>query len=261
MSRFPPRILTTALLAVTLLASAGAAQAQLYVRGNFCSTCRTPSPATQIYDDGLHDDLAAGDGVFGAIITSDLPPGEFGYDIGSDDVFQPAGWPHALCCPYPTARLFTSQTGETIHFRYRGGAAPGWSPLIPGGSDHDVPAGSTMQLVTAPTLTSNLCYERVFTPMQLVDGIWECVITVAEPGIHFYAFRAVGGSTEVYFTRAHNYGQAVGWCEDFPYHTTLATGTDVRFQFDSRNGAFRAVELGPTPNERSTWGQIKTRYR
>src|SRR5262245_56826108 len=110
------------LVALALLAAPSLANAfTYYAYGSFCSTCQSPTPANQFYDDGLHDDDAAGDGVFGAIITVDRPAGRYLwcaaadlYGVGS----LSCAWPSCWCTAGPSyANLWTSGTGDVIHLR------------------------------------------------------------------------------------------------------------------------------------------------
>ena len=42
---------------------------------------------------------------------------------------------------------------------------------------------------------------------------------------------------------------------------TTFPNTDVLFQFDEQLGRIRAIELGPVPTLRKSWGGLKTLYR
>src|SRR5262245_54113465 len=106
-----------AFLLSSLLVFPAVARAQEYAFGDYCTSCGGSSAANQFYDDGLHDDGAAGDGVFGAIVTVDKPAG--GYRWWADSANHFSMTPSCWCTTggwNPGARVYTTGPGDVIHF-------------------------------------------------------------------------------------------------------------------------------------------------
>lgn len=251
------------LAASLLLGIASAAHSQpLYVIGNFCSTCEATSPANQLYDDGLHRDGAAGDGVWGADIVSDRSAGSYYFYFGS--AFRDIQFPITQPCAPVAAWLWTSGPGETIHFQF-GGAHPAevgvlgtWFPEWAGSSDHSIPAGAVVDFVLFGTGVPAGGFKVRATK---VGSIWSALWR--SPG---WPYDSAGGTYFVLATPGQRFHQSYnGGCFwetlEVPVYWHAPAGQTVLFEFDEATGQFRNTTLGPTPGRRSTWGEVKAHYR
>ena len=184
-----------ALAAVALLATPSLAQ-PYYVRGSFCSTCQSPNAANQFYDDGLHGDGAAGDGIWGAIITVDQPAGRYSWCV-AQEVFQPGflfcGWPSCWCeSGGQVAFLWTSGPGDAIHFRYGSVTDPSWGGQWLSAGPHGVPPGTNLAVEFGPFY--GLCtWPQAGTghPAQLNGTTWQRVVTIPTPGTYRMRFQTL----------------------------------------------------------------------
>lgn len=257
------RTITCFAASLVLMCLASPVFAQLYVLGSFCSNCTTPGNHNRLYDDGLHNDGAAGDGVFGADITIDQPAGAYNWHVSSGDPFGPA-YPYCWCLPpyvITAARLWTTGPGDVIHFSHSAGSShSGWWPLIAVGTDHGTPDGLTMEVGI------DAQWDPWFNPPQQtaaatkVGSIWEAVMLVANAGFHTYWFQTPDRSA--IFTGSYN-----GHCGCFlgeqpvAQFTTSAPNTHVRFQFDEARGIMRHELVVATPTARTSWGTLRAMYR
>jgi hypothetical protein len=243
------------LLLALACACACAAHAQpYYVRGDFHAGTVGLwgyGPENQLLDDGLHGDGAAGDSVYAGDVIADQVPGWHEFKIANSDWTQ--NWP---CDPvYPTvnARVYTSVTGETVHFRLDLSARAGWQPVTGAvACDRGMPPGGQLELIggAAETGSWNSGVATLYA-----DSAWTAGVHIATPGSYEFKFRSVGSwdwAFGIWFNMytGHN----------FAYATTVA-GTAVRFDYDMRDGRGRAFEYDETPVARTTWGRVKVLYR
>jgi hypothetical protein len=259
------------LVALALLATPSLAQTNTYYAyGSFCSTCQTATVANQFYDDGLHDDGAAGDDLFGAIVTVDKPAGSY-YWGAATDVYGGLGCvaPQCWCLiGYdPSAYLWTSGPGDVIHFRLGLATDPSWGGQWISAGPHGIPPGNHLAVTYGPF--PGWCdYPVAGTgyPAQLNGTYWERVVTIPTPGTYsmrFQTLEASGrGGDPVWFSEPYNaMCCAFGDCPRYVRFATTRPNSDVLFQFDITNGRMRGIELGQTPTRTPSWGAIKTLYR
>jgi hypothetical protein len=244
------------LLALVLTAAwGGTTQAQpYYARGDFyAGSVGTWGYETgnQLFDDGLHGDGAAGDGIYAGDVTSDQAPGILEWKIANADWTQ--NWPSDPVHPMVNARLFTSVADEIIHFRLDLNPRPGWQPLTGAvACDHPTPPGIELELCGGDPETGSW---TTGVPAVLVDGVWTTMVHVATAGTHEFKFRGVG-SWDWPFGIWYNMYTG----HNFSYTTTVP-GTAVRFEFDTRDGRGRAIEYDETPVYLPSWGRLKSLYR
>jgi len=256
---------------VVLFAAPSFAQPQhtWYAYGTFCSTCQTASGLNQFYDDGLHDDGAAGDGILGAIVTVDKPAGRYSWCPAADLYgvgILSCGYPLCWCDPNPApANLWTSGPGDVIHFRLGLATDPSWGGQWLSAGSHGIPPGTHLAVDGGPAMSA-YPYAGTGYPAQLNGAYWERVVTIPTPGTYPMRFQTLEGDglnglAACYYSDTYN----ARCCflsdpERYVLFTTTRPNTDVLFQFDVTNGRMRGVELGPTPTRTRSWGAIKTIY-
>lgn len=253
-----------ALAALAALACAPATAGPYYVRGDFfCpadandpgpgGTCWGWHPGNEMFDDGLHGDGAAGDGVYGAWVVATEPAGRREFKVAT--VGWTESYPNAPCCALANAVVFTTGPGDTIQFRFDTNYVPGeWLPYFNSVStDQGYPAGETLEVIgSTPELGGWLSG----IPMRRVNDRWQVILTIATPGEHAFKVRVAGTWLVASFGLDYNNTQG----RDAPFTTTLEDA-DVLFQFDEVTGRVRALELGQVPARRTSWGRVKTLYR
>lgn len=266
------RRLLSPLAVVALLVAPSLAHAlTYYAYGSFCSTCQSPGIANQFYDDGLHDDGAAGDGVFGAIVTVDKPAGRYFWCSAADLYgvgILACAWPQCWCTfGGSSGSLWTSGPGDVIHFRLGLATDPSWGGQWISAGSHGIPPGTHLAVDFAGIGWCDYPVAGTGYPAQLNGTYWERVVTIATPGTYSMRFQTVEdvpsvGGGPVWYSEPYNaMCCALGDCPRYVRFTTTQPNSDVRFQFDVTNGRMRGVELGPTPTRTPTWGAIKTLYR
>lgn len=239
---------------VSLAASAALATGPYYARGSYYAGGGATwgfDAGNQLFDDGLHGDGAAGDGVYGAYVVSDQPAGLHGFKIANADWSEL--WPHNPNAVLENAQLLTTAGGETIHFRLDLNTAAGWQPAT--GAvvcDHGLPAGLVLELIGSAPETGSWT-----TPVAAVDdnGVWTTVVHIATPGNYEFKFRGAGAWT---WPLGVHYNMGAG--HNFTYSTTVP-GTAVRFMWNSADGRGYAGEFDDVPARASTWGRLKSRVR
>lgn len=256
------------IVAAFLAVASPAHSVTYYAYGTFCSTCQSPTAANQFYDDGLHDDGAAGDGVFGAIVTIDMPAGRY-FWCAAADLFGAlsCAWPSCWCTPFgSSAYLWTSGPGDEIHFRLGLAADPSWGGQWLSAGAHGVPPGTNLAVDFGP---ANWCTSPVSGtghPALFNGTYWERVVTIPTPGTYSMRFQTLedvaGIGGPVWYSEPYNaMCCAFGDCPEYVQFTTSQANSDVLFQFDVKNGRMRGLELGPTPTQKRTWGALKAIYR
>jgi len=258
------RMLPLAVLAVACLAPGTAHAGPYYVRGNFyChagengvggpDNCWGWDAGNEMFDDGLHGDGFASDGVYGAYVACDQPAGRLEWKIATTDWTE--AYPSSPFDVFANAVLFTTGPGDVIHFTLDTRFLPGeWQPFLNAvACDHAVPPGTVLELMgSAPEMGAWV------TPVSLdhVGPRWQRLLTIAAPGNYEFKIRAAGTWDVAAFGYDYNNTQGRNaFCE------TTVPFTDVLIQFDEEMGRIRAIELGPTPTLVSPWGALKARYR
>jgi len=210
------------------------------------------TPAQQLYDDGLHGDGAANDGVYGAWVVTNTLPGYHEFKIANAD--WSFGEPTVPEAPLINGRLYTSVPGEVVHFRLdlNNGTA-GWMPDVAVANDHGYPAGMHLELIgSAPELGS----WNFGLSLDHSGGVWSRTVIIAMPGYYEYKYRVEGSWNWANF--GLNYNNNFGYNA---YVFTTMWNEPVRFEFDEVTGRMRAVLDQATPARRSTWGGVKASYR
>jgi hypothetical protein len=245
------------------LAAMAQAPGPCYARGTFYCTpslagttppdsCFGYGPLLELFDDGGHDDGAAGDGVYGAWVACNQGPGMLEFKIANAD------WsfdgPTSPLNPLINGRLFTAFPGEIVHFRLDLSAtAPGWEPAFAFANDHAYPVGSTLELMgSGPELgdwTEGLIAEHVGT-------VWQKTVRIAGPGLYQYKFRVLGtwDVTNFGYHYNNNYGA----------NGTFLVGepdTEMLIQFDELTGRIRAIPSSDVAASGTGWGRLKVMYR
>jgi len=249
-------VLLTVVLALTVACLGSASAQSFYARGSYyagAGTTWNADAGNQLFDDGQHDDGAAGDGIYGAIVVADQAAGPHEFKI-ADAAWTPGlNWPYNPAYPSDNARLVITGPGDTVRFRFDGNSAPGWQPDNAAvACDHGMPAGTVLELIgSAPELGSWNTGVEAFD----VDGIWTAVVRIATPGDHQFKFRGAGSWD---WSFGIHYNMLIG--DNFAFTTTRADAA-VRFKFNPADGRGYAVEFDDTPVVRRTWGRLKALYR
>lgn len=257
-------VLPCATLVLVCLAADAAHAGPYYVRGNFyChpgangvggpDNCWGWDAGNEMFDDGLHGDGAAGDGIYGAYVTCDQPAGRLEWKVATTDWSE--AYPTSPFDVFANAVLFASGPGDVIHFTLDARLLPGdWQPFfLAVSTDHAVPPGTVLELMgSAPELGAWVTP----VPLDHVGARWQRLLTIAAPGNYEFKFRAAGTWDVANFGPDYNNTQGRnGVC------VTTLPNTDVLIQFDEDLGRVRAIELGPTPARVSPWGALKALYR
>lgn len=228
-----------------------------YARGEFyAGTGETwgCDAGNEMFDDGLHGDGAAGDGVYGADVTADQGPGAFWWKIGTDDWSE--DYPHHPAYPMANAVLYLMKAGETIHFRLdTNTVGDGWQPATNAvACDHyGIPLpGYEFELIgSGPDLgdwTTGI-------PLAMEETPWSARVTIATPGVYEYKYRVIG--TWDYCNFGVHYNMFLG--DNFVFETTEPQ-TALKFEFNPVDGRSRAV-VDVVATEPTDWGKVKALYR
>jgi hypothetical protein len=257
---FDEALMKRTLLACVLLAAIGnlplaMASPPFHARGNFYAGTAGlwgADEGNRLFDDGLHDDGAAGDGVWAGTVIADQPPGDWQFRIASADWSE--NWPFNPSCPLCPARLHVSSVGESIHFRLDRRTLTGWQPeSCAVACDHGTPEGMVLELCgSAPEAGA-----WVNGVASVLDGgVWRTEVAIAQPGTCQFKFRGAG-AWDWAFGTAYN----MGTLDD--NFTVITVGQDdaVKFEFNTLDGRGRAWVYDPTPVRTGTWGGLKARYR
>jgi hypothetical protein len=241
-------------------AAAAIAPGPYYARGDFYSAPGSPGssgglwgyvPELQLWDDGLHGDGAANDGVYGVDVVCNTSPGYHEFKIANADwTFNE---PYVAAAALINGRLYTSFYGETVHFRLdTHPQLNGWAPDVAVANDHAYPAGTQLELMgSAPEL-------GLWNTGQALDhdgSIWSRTFTIETPGSYEYKFRVAGTWAYANFglNYNNNYGANGGFVVTQPFES-------ITIQFDESTGRIRAVDSS-TPARGRSWGAIKNTYR
>jgi hypothetical protein len=250
-----------ALLLVSNAAHAAIAPGPYYARGDFYVAPGSPgsaadgtwgyTPAQQLFDDGLHGDGAAGDGVYGVDVPC-VSPGYHEFKIANAD--WTFNQPFVAEAALVNGRLFPDVAGQVVHFSLDVNAAGGgWLPDVAVANDHGYPSWATLEVIgSAPELGmwgSGL-------PADHVGGVWTKTVVIESPGAYEYKFRVQGTWGWANFGLHYN--------NNFGYNGTFDVtepNQPVTIQFDERSGRIRAFVDPSTPTRSRTWGAIKAGYR
>lgn len=249
-----PLALSVLALVATFAAVTAQAAGPYYARGSFYAGgggTWNADAGNLLYDDGLHEDGAAGDGVYAGDVIPDQPPGFHEFKIANFDWTE--NWPLHPSYPTDNARLLTTIPGEKVRFRLDLNPRAGWQPVAGAVTcDHGMPAGTVLELMGgAPELGS------WSSPVAVVDdgGVWTTVVHIAAPGSYEFKLRNAGNWD---WSFGAHYNMLIG--SNFAFTTTVP-GTAVRFLFDTSDGRGYAAEFDETPARATTWGRVKSLYR
>jgi hypothetical protein len=186
-------------------------------------------------------------------VTCDQAAGRFEWKVGTQDWSE--SFPSAPSDPFANAVLFTSGSGDVIHFvldqRFMN---DGWQPYFNAVQcDHALPPGAELEVIgSAPEIGSWLSG----VPLYRTAQGWHRFITVSTPGYYEFKLRVVGTWDVANFGWDYNNTQGRN-----AFLVTTHADTDVLFQMDEQLGRVRAIELGPTPTRRDSWGKLKSLFR
>ena len=256
-------LITLALCATTSLAGAVVvAPGPYYARGDFYSAPGSPgsgtdgtwgySAAQQLFDDGLHGDGAANDGVYGVDIATNTATGYHEFKIANAD--WSFGEPTVPAAALVNGRVFVTVPGELIHFRLDlNTATDGWMPDIAVANSRGYPSWASLEVIgSAPELgnwSSGL-------PADHVGSIWTKTVVISTPGACEYKFRVVG--TWAWANFGLNYNNNYGYNG---YFDVTEPNQAITIQFDEATGRIRAFPEGATPTLKTSWGHLKAAYR
>jgi hypothetical protein len=255
-----------ALTALTCLAAlvhaADIAPGPYYARGNFYSAVGSPgsnpdgtwgySPEQQMFDDGLHGDGAANDGVYGVDIACSFAWGLFEFKIANADWTFNA--PNEPGYPMQNGYLWTDWPGQVLHFTLdTSPSVGGWQPDLSVANSAGYPTGMGLEVIgSAPEIGS----WNWGVPADHIGKAWSKSVVIAMPGAYEFKFRCLG--TWAFANFGIRYNNVVGANASF---VTTMPNEPILFQFDETNGRLRAVHDDPTPVRRGSWGQLKAAYR
>ena len=259
------------LLFSAVIVSQGATQpAAEHVIGNFCSTCMELGSQNQLYDDGLHNDGAAGDGVWGVDITVDQPAGQYWFYYSTVAAYwHSIDYPRTYACaPTIAANLWTTGPGDVIHFRLGGAHTnpsgtywePGdWFPDYAMSTDHATPRGAGISFrLSNPAAPSGYW----LVPATRHGTIWLSEWRIPDD----VPFASLGGIYWVVATPGPSFifsynGYCYYWNEDPTARWSASRGRTMWLVFDETTGQFQNSLLAPTPVQRTSWGALKAHYR
>jgi len=258
-------VIVGSLLSFTIASPATAQPPTEYVFGNFCSTCMQIGSRNQLYDDGLHNDGAANDGIWGVDITTDQPAGQYSFWYAVNPRAQ-TDYPRTYACP-PTlgASLWTTWPGDVVHFRLGGPHTnpPGnqmfeiWFPDYAMSTDHATPPGASISFhLNNPTAPSGY----YLVPATRHGNVW-----LAE----WRMPNGLGSLSGTYWVDvmpglrfAYSYNAGCFYSNEDPTAYWRAdAGGPTWFAFDETTGQYLSTKLAPTPVQHSSWGTLKAHYR
>jgi len=247
------------ILIIPWMVSASVLAGPYYARGTFYAGTGEiwgADAGNQLFDDGQHGDGAAGDGIFGALVTADQEVGIHEWKIANED--WTVNYPNHPTYPMANAILFLLNPGDVIQFRLDTNTLEdGWQPatnavacshfLIP------LPGYDEFELIGSPP---ELGQWLSGVPVVMEEGLWYIPLTIAAPGIHEYKFRVIG--TWDFCNLGIHYNMFRG--ENFIFET-VDPMSRVRFEFNPLDGRSRAVVEGAVDVDRSSWGRVKSMFR
>jgi hypothetical protein len=209
----------------------------------------------QLFDDGLHGDDAAGDGIYAADVIPDQDGVFHEWKIANEDWTE--NYPNHPTHPMANAILYLLNPGETIHFHLDTNTrGEGWQPAAyaVACSHFTIPLpGYEFELIgSAPELGA----WETGIPVVMEEDLWTARTTIASPGAYEFKFRVIG--TWDYCNLGVHYNMFYG--DNFTFETE-APDIMVRFEFDPHDGRARAVCEGSVKTELASWGSLKGLYR
>ena len=242
-----------------ILISAQVFAGPYYARGTFYSGTGEiwgTDAGNELFDDGLHGDGAAGDGIFGAFVTADQDVGPHEWKIATEDWTE--NYPNNPTYPMANAILFLLDFGDVIHFRLDTNTlGEGWQPATNAvASSHfmiPLPGYGDFELLGSPPELGEWLWG---IPVVMEEDLWYLPVTIGAPGVHEYKFRVIG--TWEFCNIGIHYNMFRG--ENFTFETVDPMSV-VRFEFNPLDGRSRAVIEGAIAVDRSSWGQVKSTFR
>jgi hypothetical protein len=240
------RVATVAFAVLALAIPAAVFAGPWYVPGGYMTPGWSFVAENEMFDDGLHGDGAASDGLFGADVVSDQT-GRQEFKVALSDwsvsYFGPCNlWVHV-------------NPSETVHFTFDTNAhGDGWLPdqnIV--WSDHFAPPGTNFEVIGGAPEIGNW---GSGVAADLVGGIWTKTVVIATPGSYEGKFRAVG-SWDICNVGIEGAGAPCGANMQF---TTVMPNSEVRFEFNTATGRTRVTVGSPVGTEPATWGQVKALY-
>jgi len=244
------------LVGVILFAETALGEGPYYARGSHYAgkgEIWGVDSGNQLFDDGDHGDGIAGDGIYGAYVVSDQPPGGHEWKIANADWTE--NYPNNPNYPMENAYLYTFDDAETIHFRLDTNfVGDSWQPAANAvACSHFSPPETAFEVIGSPV---ELGEWQFGIPATLVDGIWTVDVTITETGLHEYKFRVVG-TWSVCNVGIH-YNMLMGENFDFVQDESVRT---YRMQFNTIDGRGRALDMGPVDIRTVAWSALKALYR
>jgi hypothetical protein len=229
-----------------------------FARGTYYAGTGEPwgsDSGNQLFDDGLHGDGAAGDGIYAAEVVSDQDGVFHEWKIATADWTE--NYPNHPDHPLANAVLFLLVPGETIRFRLDTNTrGDGWQPAANAVScsHFTIPLpGYEFELIgSAPELGG----WETGLPVAMDEDLWWVRATIGSPGAYEFKFRVIG--TWDFCNLGVHYNMYYG--DNFSFETTEPKSV-VRFEFDLTDGRGRAVDEGPVAAETVSWGTVKGLYR
>ena len=210
----------------------------------------------ELFDDGLHGDGAAGDGVYGAVVTADQEPGPHEWKIANEDWSE--NYPLNPLFPESNAVLYLMSPGEVIQFRLDTNTlGEDWQPAAYAvACSHfgiPLPDFDEFELIGSPPELGEWLFG---IPVVMEEDLWYTLVTIAAPGVHEFKFRII--DTWKLCNLGIHYNMFIG--QNFTFET-VDPQTDVLFEFNPLDGRGRAVVGGSVDVENLSWGWVKGLYR
>ena len=230
--------LAAAVALLFLFAAPVLAAGPYYARGDFYAGSQglwNFDGGNQLFDDGLHDDGSAGDGVYGGYVTTDQPAGWHDFKVANADWSQ--NWPYHPYRPTDNARVWTTGPDDVIHFRLDTYDRQDWQPAQGVATDHFAPPGTLFELIGSDQETGSWTGPGI--PVIEEGGMWIAEADFAAAGPHLFRFRAQGTWSVCQFGWTYNMASSTPDDGAFSVWTSSANER-VRFQFEPRTGQANA---------------------
>ncbi len=240
------RVATLALAVLALAAPAAVFAGPWYVPGDYMTPGWSFVAENEMFDDGLHGDGAAGDGLFGAYVLSDQI-GRKEWKVALSD------WSQSY---FPWCNMWVHvNPGDMVLFTFDTNAhGDGWLPdqnFV--WTDHYAPAGTMFEIIGGAPETGSW---GSGVAADLVGSVWTKTIVIAAPGSYEAKFRAVG-TWDICNVGIEGAGAP---CGANMQYTTAMPNSEVRFEFNTLTGRTRVTVGNPVGTEPATWGQVKALY-
>lgn len=242
-----------------------AAAGPYYARGDYyCpgGTCWAADAGNELFDDGLHGDGAAGDGVYGCLVLATAGAGWYGFKIATVDWSQ--AYPTVPGFELANAQLYLNGPMELVQFTFDANihthdglpddAEVGQPDRNIVWTDHALPPDAALEVIgSAPEL-----------------GAWNGGVLMIDRGAYPYlqawATIAAVGSFEYKFRTVGSWQAAFGLDFTAPpgrnfTFTTRKPNQYLLFQLDPASGRSFLVDLTDVPVEPTTWSGLKALFR